>query len=96
MQHVLQCHHCELRFRTESELEQHRMVDHPLAEEEMSGLEQRMPIRDEGSSGTRLDNAYEREAPSRDGLDKLPSPFRRLVNRMMGGGRSKDTTERIQ
>jgi hypothetical protein len=31
---VYQCPYCELKFRTESELQQHIAFDHPKAEEE--------------------------------------------------------------
>ncbi len=34
MSEVLQCPYCSLRFTTQSELEQHKAIDHPRAEEE--------------------------------------------------------------
>jgi hypothetical protein len=37
MSEVLQCPYCALRFTTQSELDQHKAVDHPRVEEEKPG-----------------------------------------------------------
>jgi hypothetical protein len=44
MTEVLQCPYCKLRFRTQSELEQHKAIDHPRFQEE--GIKPAEPVED--------------------------------------------------
>jgi hypothetical protein len=44
MTDVLQCPHCELRFTTRSELEQHKSFDHPRAQEVAPRAEPAPPL----------------------------------------------------
>jgi hypothetical protein len=63
MTDVLQCPYCDLRFSTRSELDQHKLFDHPQAEER--------------EASTSVESTEVSAAPQEEHVEKSQAPEKR-------------------